>query len=93
MDLKVPYAKVTNKKDAYEAAKKQVPEALAKFGVKADVKNDDAASVLLAKGSGFEAKITFIDGEAQVKLDLGFLLKPLKGKVLEALERQLKKVV
>ncbi|MBY0515477.1 MAG: polyhydroxyalkanoic acid system family protein [Bacteriovoracaceae bacterium] len=93
MDLKVPYANVTDKKQAYEAAKKIVPEALAKFGVKADIKQDDASSKLTAKGSGFEAQIQFVDGEAQVKLDLGFLLKPLKGKVLEALERQIKKVV
>lgn len=93
MDLKVPYANVTDKKQAYEAAKKLVPEALAKFGVKADVKQDDAATTLVAKGSGFEAQIAFTDGEAQVKVDLGFLLKPLKGKVLEALERQIKKVV
>lgn len=93
MDLKVPYANVTDKKQAYEAAKKLVPEALAKFGVKADVSQDDAATTLVAKGSGFEARIAFTDGEAQVKVDLGFLLRPLKGKVLEALERQIKKVV
>ncbi|MFP5490811.1 MAG: polyhydroxyalkanoic acid system family protein [Bacteriovoracia bacterium] len=93
MDLKVPYANVTDKKQAYEAAKKLVPEALAKFGVKADVKQDDAISKLVAKGSGFEAQIHFVDGEAHVTVDLGFLLRPLKGKVLEALERQIKKVV
>jgi hypothetical protein len=93
MDLKVPYVNVTDKKQAYEAAKKLVPEALAKFGVKADVKPSDATTTLSAKGSGFEVQISFTDTEAQVKLDLGFLLKPLKGKVLEALERQIKKVV
>ena len=92
MDLKIPYGS-SNKTQAYEAAKKLVPEALAKFGVKADVKLDDATTSLTAKGSGFEAKISFTDTEAQVKVDLGFLLKPLKGKVLEALERQIKKVV
>ena len=92
MDLKVPYVG-SDKKKAFEAAKKLVPEAMAKFGVSADVKTDEAASTLVAKGSGFEAKITFTDTEAQVKLDLGFLLKPLKGKVLEALEKQIKKVV
>ncbi len=93
MDLKVPYANITDKKIAYEAAKKLVPEALAKFGVTADVKPDDGASKLKAKGSGFDVEITFTETEAQVKLDLGFLLKPFRGKVLEVLERQLKKVV
>jgi hypothetical protein len=28
-----------------------------------------------------------------VKVDLGFLLKPLKGKILETIEKQIKKVV
>jgi hypothetical protein len=92
MDLKVPYAG-NDKQKAYQAAKKLVPEALAKFGVKADVKQDDANATLSAKGSGFETKIVFTDTEVQVKVDLGFLFKPLKGKVLEALERQIKKVV
>lgn len=92
MDLKIPYGSA-DKAKAYEAAKKLVPEALGKFGVKADVKLDDANTSLSAKGSGFEAHIKFTDTEAQVKVDLGFLLKPLKGKVLEALEKQIKKVV
>ena len=92
MDLKIPYGN-NDKKKAFEAAKKLVPEALGKFGVSADVKTDEAAHSLTAKGSGFEAKIVFTDTEAQVKVDLGFLLKPLKGKVLEALEKQIKKVV
>ncbi len=93
MDLKVPYANVTDKKQAYEAAKKLVPEALAKFGVKAEVQQDDGACRLSAKGTGFAAEILFTDADAQLKVDLGFLLKPMKGKVLEVLERQIKKVV
>lgn len=92
MDLKVPYVG-NDKTKAYEAAKQLVPQALAKFGVKANVANDDARHTLSAKGSGFETTIVFTDTEAQVKVDLGFLLKPLKGKILEALERQIKKVV
>ena len=66
---------------------------MSKFGVQATVTPDDASTKLSAKGSGFEVSISFTETEAQVKLDLGFLLKPLKGKVLEALERQIKKVV
>lgn len=93
MDLKVPYGKVTDKKQAYELAKKHVPEAISKFGVKANVDFDDAATSMKAKGTGFDVKISFTDKEVQVSVDLSFLLKPLKGKVLETLEKQLKKVV
>lgn len=93
MELKVPYSKITDKKDGYEQAKKLIPEVVQKFGVTADVKNDDANSSLTAKGSGFEAKIEFKDTEAVVNVDLGFLLKPFKGKILETIEKQIKKVV
>jgi hypothetical protein len=93
MDLKVPYAQITDKKQGYEQAKKVIPEVISKFGVKADVKTDDSTTTLSAKGSGFEAKIEFKETEAIVKVDLGFLLKPLKGKILETIEKQIKKVV
>jgi len=93
MDLKVPYAQITDKKQSYEEAKKVIPEVISKFGVKADVKTDDSTTTLSAKGSGFEAKIEFKETEAIVKVDLGFLLKPLKGKILETIEKQIKKVV
>jgi hypothetical protein len=93
MELKVPYSQITDKKQGYEQAKKLIPEVIAKFGVNADVKNDDASTTLRAKGSGFEAKIEFKETEAVVSVDLGFLLKPFKGKILDTIEKQIKKVV
>lgn len=93
MDIKVPYSNITDKKQGYEAAKKLIPEVVAKFNVKADIRNDDAFTTLNAKGSGFEAKIEFLDNEAVVSVDLGFLLKPFKAKILETIEKQIKKVV
>lgn len=93
MEIKVPYANITDKKQGYDAAKKLIPEVIQKFGVTADVKNDDAVHTLSAKGTGFEAKIQFTDSEAIVNVDLGFLLKPFKGKILETIEKQIKKVV
>ena len=93
MELKVPYSQITDKKQGYEQAKKLIPEVIQKFGVNADVKNDDANTSLSAKGSGFEAKIEFRETEAVVRVDLGFLLKPFKGKILDTIEKQIKKVV
>ena len=93
MELKVPYAQITDKKLGYEQAKKLIPEVISKFGVSAEVHNDDATSTLKAKGSGFEAKIEFKETEAVVNVDLGFLLKPFKGKIMETIEKQIKKVV
>ena len=93
MELKIPYANITDKKKGYDEAKKRIPEVIEKFGVKAEVQTDDANSTFSAKGSGFEAKIQFTDTEAIVNVDLGFLLKPFKGKILETIEKQIKKVV
>jgi hypothetical protein len=93
MELKVPYSQITDKKQGYEQAKKIIPEVIQKFGVTADVRNDDENTSLSAKGSGFEAKIEFRESEAVVNVDLGFLLKPFKGKILETIEKQIKKVV
>jgi hypothetical protein len=93
MELKVPYSQITDRKQGYEQAKKLIPEVISKFGVSADVKGDDATSTLSAKGSGFEAKIEFKETEAIVNVDLGFLLKPFKGKILDTIEKQIKKVV
>lgn len=93
MELKVPYANITDKKKAYDEARKLIPQVIEKFGIKADVTNDDANHSFSAKGSGFEAKIAFTDTEAVVNVDLGFLLKPFKGKILETIEKQIKKVV
>jgi prefoldin subunit 5 len=93
MELKIPYSQITDKNQGYEQAKKLIPEVISKFGVSADLKNDDATTTLVAKGSGFEAKIQFTDTEAIVNVDLGFLLKPFKGKIIDTIEKQIKKVV
>lgn len=93
MELKVPYQNITDKKQAFELAKKHIPEVISKFNVSADIKSDEASYSLIAKGSGFEAKITFTDTEAILGLDLGFMLKPFKGKIAETIEKQIKKIV
>ncbi len=93
MDIKVPYQNITDKKVAYDKACELIPEVIAKFGVKAQVDKNDAECLMKAKGSGFEAKIHFLDNEAQVSVDLGFMLKPFKSKILETIEHQIKKVV
>ena len=92
MDLKVPYSKA-DKKVGFDAAKKLIPEVIAKFGVKAETKIDESAHTINAKGTGFSANIQFTETEALVKVDLNFLLKPLKGQIIETIEKQLKKVV
>lgn len=93
MELRIPYANITDKTKGYEEAKKRIPEVIEKFGVKAEVNTDDANSSFSAKGTGFTASLNFLETEVVVNVDLGFMLKPFKGKILETIEKQIKKVV
>ena len=92
MDLKIPYANVANKDEAMKKVKGAItPEMLEKFKVKADITHDD--DCVAATGKGFDLKATFEEDHCAVKLELGFLFKPLKGKILEGLQKQFKKII
>ncbi len=94
MAIKASYNKVEDKAAAYQAVKEFItPETLEKWKVKADVNYDDGNQEIHAKGKGFELNINFLDTEAQAELKLSMLLRPLKGKIEENLEKQLKRVV
>ena len=94
MAIKVSYTNVEDKSAAYAAVKEYItPETLEKWKVKADVNYDDGGQKINAKGKGFELNINFLDTEAQAELKLSLLLKPLKGKIEEGLEKQLRRVV
>lgn len=94
MAIVVSYKNVDNKDAAYAAVKEYItPETLDKWKVKADVHYDDGGQKINAKGKGFELNINFLDTQAQAELNLSLLLRPLKGKIEEGLEKQLKKVV
>lgn len=92
MGLKIDYNNVTNADDAYKKVKTLItPEYIQKFQVKADVTYDDTKKKVTAKGSGFTLELCFFEQNCDVDLDLSFLLKPLKGKILEKIEGQIKK--
>jgi hypothetical protein len=92
MGLKIDYKEVTNAEEAYRKVKQLItPEYIQKFQVKADITYDDAAKRVSAKGSGFKLDLCFLEKHCDLDLDLSFLLKPLKGKILEKIEGQIKK--
>ena len=92
MNVKIPYKNVSNKDEAFNAVKGAVtPELLAKWQVKADITYGDYK--INAKGKGFDLKVDFYDDYCEVGVDLAFLLKPLKGKILEGVQKQFNRVV
>lgn len=44
------------------------------------------------KGPGVEGKLLIADTKVDVNLDIGFLLSPMKGKIEEALTKELERV-
>lgn len=65
-------------------------EALAKFQVK-DVMFDDQNHQASAKGMGFEVKIKCQDNAIDIDLNLGMLLKPLKGTIENKIQEMIEK--
>lgn len=92
MDKKIAYDKQNNKEEAYSAVKEAVtPEMLARFQVKADL--EYKTDLIVAKGKGFKLDMGFDEDGVWYKLDLSFILKPLKGKILTGIEKQLLRII
>ena len=92
MDKRVDYNKTTNKEEAYEVVKEAVtPDLLARFQVKASLDYKD--DLITAKGKGFKLDMGFDDQGCWYKLDLSFLLKPLKSKIITGIEKQLQRII
>jgi hypothetical protein len=92
--MRINYEKVTTKEEAYAKAKEAItPELIDRFKVKADVNYDDANSTVSANGKGFKLDIIFHEKECEIGLDLSFMLKPIRGKILEGIEKQVKRIV
>jgi len=92
MSFKINYSNVTNADDAFRKVKTLItPEYIEKFQVTADVSYDEAQKKVKAKGTGFTLELSFFPEHCNVDLDLSFLLRPLKSKIIEKIEGQIKK--
>jgi putative polyhydroxyalkanoate system protein len=61
----------------------------AKYQAKTSWDSDTTMSV---KGPGVEGKLAIAATKVDVNLDIGFLLSPMKGKIEEALTKELERV-
>lgn len=92
MDLSVKYKQVMTSSEAYEVATKEITqEYIDSFGMAVDVSRDQSRSTISAKGKGFELTLCFKDYECEVSLDLSFMFRPFKGKILEGIQKKLEK--
>ncbi|MGK0367772.1 MAG: hypothetical protein ACI9QD_000911 [Thermoproteota archaeon] len=94
MSIKIDYTKVKSAEEAYKIVKENVtPESIEKYKVKVDFKYNDAKNEIFAKGKGFKMTMSFTDKDAEIKLDLSFLLKPLKGKISGSVAKQISRLL
>jgi hypothetical protein len=94
MDKAIAYKKSKNAAEAYANVKGAVTkEYIDKFKVSAKIKYDEKKKLIVAEGTGFTLEIGFSDKEVELNLKLSLILRPIKGKVLETLEREIKKHV
>ncbi len=90
MDFKVNYNKATTAEEAFGIVKAYItPEFLSKFQVKVGVEYDEAKKCVKASGSGFTLNLKFLEKHCEADLDLSFLLKPLKGSIVEKIQDKL----
>ena len=94
MDLSVSYKNASNQADAFAIAKAQItPEYVDKFNIKAEINYNEATGVMEATGKGFTLTLEFDDSKCDVNLKLSMLLRPLKKKILDKIEKKLIKHV
>jgi len=94
MDLTIGYDKASSQSEAYELAKEAItPEYVAKFNVNADITHSPEKGQIVAKGKGFTLSLFFGENECNVKLELSFLLKPLRKTILEKVENKVRKTL
>ncbi len=91
--MRIDYVKSGNATEALENVKTNISEEhLEKMQVKADI-TDNGSDLLEAKGKGFDLTVKFYENYLDLDLNLSFMLKPFKGKIVGYLEREVKKVI
>ncbi len=94
MSLRLDYKKAKDKKEAYKKIKKEItPKLLEKYNIDSNIIYDDENCRITARGNGFSFDLDCLDSGVDGRLELGFLLRPFKKKVLESLEKKLKRII
>jgi hypothetical protein len=94
IDFTVEYKNATNPQEAFEIVKNYItPENIAKYQVKAEFEYDPDNGVITASGKGFKLNMEFADSHVDVGLDLLFLLKALKGKLLGSIRKEVARYI
>ena len=93
MDLKLNYKNAKSKNEAFKIIKDNItPEEIKKFKVNADL-SYSPDDLITATGKGFSLDMAFSEDYVGIKLTLSLLLRPLRGKILDSIERKVGKYI
>jgi hypothetical protein len=91
--MNVSYQKAKTKQEAYDLVKARItPEYIQKWKVTAELVYE-APNKIIAKGKGFTLNMSFSDSACTLDVELGLLLKPLKGMISDEIKKQIEKTV
>lgn len=92
--MKIRYNTAKNINEAFEKVQRFVTPALfQKYNINPRVDYQKDINRIVATGQGFEFKINFYEQDLEFDLDVGLLLRPFKGKILEKIENEIKGLV
>lgn len=92
MSVKINYQKTESASDAFIKVKTLItPQYIEKFQVKAKINYDEQNNIVMAKGSGFTLSLVFFEKNCTIDLELSFLLRAFKAKILEKIENEIRK--
>ena len=95
-DIYVSYHKVSSANEGYKLASQilQGEEAKSKFPVKIDFSFIDGPEPkVIGTGKGFEVTLRFSESKVFVELNLKLMLKPLRGRILDSLTDEIKRIL
>jgi len=95
-DANVYYNKAANAQEGFSLASEflKSSHAKSKFPVEIDFSFIDGASPqVIGKGKGFEVRLSFFDQQVSIDIELKLMLRPLKGRIIDTLSDEIKRVL
>lgn len=92
MDLKIPYSAMKSSKEAFKTVEDFLRnDGLSGIPFKPSFEFMPDKNLIIAQGSGFKISALFEAEFLAINIDLSFLYRAFKGKVMTILEEQFKK--
>lgn len=95
-DVYVTYFKANSAMEGYHIASTylQSSEAQSKFPVEINFSFVDGANPkVIGSGKGFDITLTFLETKVTIDLNLKLMLRPLKGRIIDSITDEIKKVL